>query len=517
MKSSYFLPRGVRLLLPLFLLTCNLSPQAFAQGGINPQGGPGETMRSLEQIEPRTPYSQENADSGDDMIGHTYLTEDITLKSETLVRGTLDLNGYGIYPDNSFSDDAALYGNTKIVVRNGEIRGFDVGIRIDAAAQVPAQLAVIENVTFTNIDVSGIQAAGSRAFDKILIRDCQFIGNVFSTAGIALLRVTTAVIDNCHFNAAPEHPEQFDSETSSSGDGIILGDNSLSHSRQVNVTVKNSSVNGAGSQGLEIDFYTNTDGHITIENCSFTDCRTAGVSNDFVFTPMTVIDSVAANNGGIGFFTNGPATFRGCTARNNGLDGFRGNGFTTYTNCVAQDNGDEGFQDNAGVLINNCESSFNKGDGYNVGVRSQIIDSKATWNIGTGFVVGSRSRISGCTASANGKSNSRTGNTANTSSDGASTGNDCMIIDSSFTDNRRAGLSVGGSNGLVDRVFIGANDESALRLNDDTITVKNSVINPQDNSDPEIVDFNGSAISGGDIAPIPTDGSSASHPGYNDN
>ena len=103
---------------------------AAAQGSLTPPGNPAPTMKTLDQVEARTPISALPFTINDP--GSYYLTADLTgsnaehgisIDSDDV---TLDLNGFtlrgvagsldGIYVVNSTPD----YGN--IIIRNGNVR-----------------------------------------------------------------------------------------------------------------------------------------------------------------------------------------------------------------------------------------------------------------------------------------------------------------------------------------------------------------------------------------------------------
>ena len=102
---------------------------AWAQGGLTPPGAPGPTMRTLAQVEPRTPIS--NANFTISSSGSYYLTTNlvcagvgITIDADNV---TLDLNGFAIIGRDSASTwgihtSSGYY--TNLVVRNGTITSF---------------------------------------------------------------------------------------------------------------------------------------------------------------------------------------------------------------------------------------------------------------------------------------------------------------------------------------------------------------------------------------------------------
>ena len=135
-----------RIVLVLLLLAFNPQPSTFAQGSLTPPGPPAPTMKTLAQIEPRTPVDAANTpgDGSDSFIisqpGSYFLTTNIvgavakygiTIATNNV---TLDLNGFtllgvpgssgGIYFSGSYSN---------ITVQNGTITGWGGdGVRSDS-------------------------------------------------------------------------------------------------------------------------------------------------------------------------------------------------------------------------------------------------------------------------------------------------------------------------------------------------------------------------------------------------
>ena len=115
-------------------------PRAAAQGSLSPPGAPGPMMKTLAQIEPRTPIT--NAPFTITQPGAYYLANNVTSATDGVTIRTngvvLDLMGFSITGDRSSSGDIGVYilGTNSapihdVVVRNGSIRNFGYGIRAD--------------------------------------------------------------------------------------------------------------------------------------------------------------------------------------------------------------------------------------------------------------------------------------------------------------------------------------------------------------------------------------------------
>src|SRR5688572_22881084 len=133
----------------VFLLAAG---QAFGQGNLNPPGPPGPTMKTLDQIEPRTPIS--SVPYAITSAGSYYLTGNLTNTTAT--------NGISIRADNVTLD---LGGFTLAGVGQ-----FFAGIALG-----PRQVNVtIMNGVIRNCGTQGIDASGVRGG---IVRDVHVIAN----------------------------------------------------------------------------------------------------------------------------------------------------------------------------------------------------------------------------------------------------------------------------------------------------------------------------------------------------
>jgi parallel beta-helix repeat protein len=172
-----------------FVSSFCILPSALGQGALTPPGAPAPTMKSLDQIEPRTPVDAIHT-PGDGLSefnislpGSYYLTTNIVGVNPK--RGiniaannvTLDLNGFamlgvagaldGIYANNTF---------TNVTIRNGRINGWASAFGIRCFAPY----TTIERLTVTG-NLNGVDCAASNS----VVRDCIVSGN--SKGGIFIV------------------------------------------------------------------------------------------------------------------------------------------------------------------------------------------------------------------------------------------------------------------------------------------------------------------------------------------
>lgn len=319
MKQKLTFAAGLILLPVLFL---------FGQGGsLTPPGAPAPTMKTLDQIEPRTPIS--SLPFTITASGSYYLTGPLTGAGGGIIiqtdEVTLDLMGFTL----SGGTGSGIYipgssGNlNNIVIRNGTVRDWTQGIDIPGARNSQLEsLRVFNNVTY------GIRVGSA------IISHCE----AFSNGGEGIRAGATSVVRDCisHDNGGPGITVNSDSTISNcvarqNGTGIIT-------------------LSGNTVSGCTANF--NTGGGIIVgEGCTVTGCT-------------------AKSNGADGIAADGGSTVSGCTSTAN-----TGDGIEVTTSCRVVDNTCQGngqaAADGAGI---HATSSRNRIDSNNVMGNDRGID-----------------------------------------------------------------------------------------------------------------------------------------------
>jgi len=222
----------------LALLTLNLQlSTAYAQGSLTPPGAPAPTMKSLDQIEPRTPISF--APFTISASGSYYLTTNVTVNSGSAIiisanNVTLDLSGFTISSTKPVANtfDSAILINvsvTNIFIQNGQISsgvtntangvvysgsGFGNGIHT---------LFTSYNERVKDVSVSGVLVDGiglSAGGYSTVVASCTV--NEAGNVGISADSVSDSTANNCGFQAiAATTAQNCCASSSGTGTGLI--------------------------------------------------------------------------------------------------------------------------------------------------------------------------------------------------------------------------------------------------------------------------------------------------------
>jgi hypothetical protein len=252
----------------LVLASLALPALALAQGSLTPPGAPAPSMKSLDQVEARTPIGTVGGGTATLVIsspGSYVLVGNVTVSSGngiviTTADVTLDLNGFTLT-----STAATANGNgvnipfliDNITIRNGHIRssttwdvgaftgrGFANGIYFTGTHN-----ALVEGITVTRVAQNGILLDND--FTNTTIRNCSvyLCGNIGLSA--SLVSDSSAAVCGSSGIKADNVVNSTGKNVAGSGDGIAAKDVSNSYGESTN---PNSGV------GIYADNVTNSSG-----------------------------------------------------------------------------------------------------------------------------------------------------------------------------------------------------------------------------------------------------------------
>ncbi|TVQ59517.1 MAG: right-handed parallel beta-helix repeat-containing protein [Phycisphaerales bacterium] len=325
-------------------LAVSLGAVAVA-GDLNPPAGPvAPTMKTLDQVEPRTPVQSLpgslNAFRVISEPGSYYLTGDVLGNGTrhgvqiTASNVTLDLNGFSIRNTGGTAERSGVHMpsfQTNVVIKNGNISGW-VGSGIDAQIDIGR----IERITASGNGQWGISNATAAAFSTHIV-SCE----AYSNGAGGIRGAATSVITDCVAR-------------SNSGPGIQAGAGSV-------ISGSTSTNNTSGGAGFVL-----ASGNAMIVNCS-----------------------ARSNNGG-GFVLNSGSMLHDSHATGNTGPGIHANNACVIVNNTSNSNvGSNGY----GILV---EGNDNRVDGNNVmlngavgvrlvGSRSLIVRNFARGNTGGNY------------------------------------------------------------------------------------------------------------------------------------
>jgi parallel beta-helix repeat protein len=403
----------------LLLSALNFQLSTFAQGSLTPPGAPAPTMKSLDQVEPRTIVNAVNT-PGDSLAlfkitnsGSYYLTGNVngvSSKSGIFISAdnvTLDLNGFAIVGVSGAGTGIYVFpGHANICIRNGAVANWP-------SSGVSA--ATTSNSRFEGLRISGNGFKGLFAGENCLVSDCAARGNIDD--GMTIGQGST--VRGCVASA-------------NGGVGISLAEG---------CTIKDSTASSNSLSGIT----TGTAG--SVSGCT---ARTNGLTGILVGGGSIVSQSTAEANAGDGFLATEGSTISSCIARGNG-----GSGINTYSACTIQNttalnNAGHGIYPSVNCSVIGCLAINNAGTAISSSSVNTIKDCTVSGNA-NGISVGSDCVISGCTATGTGTHGIVTGARAtitgctvsSSSSDGIYTSTDCTVTGCSASSNGGAGIAVG--------------------------------------------------------------------------
>ena len=334
-----------RLVLLVLVIPLALSSQIsnlLAQGSLTPLGAPAPTMKTLAQIEPRTPIS--SLPFTITAAGAYYLTTNLTGVSGT--NGitiaandvALDLKGFSLVAVPGAIDGILVSGNrTNLWIGNGTVRGWGLD-GIDALNS--------QSSRFTDLTIVGSGNTGFRPGSTSFVTRCTSLANA---------QEGFLAFDHCYVSQCAAR--------NNGAAGIVAGNDCRITDCQAQ--------------------FNNSDGIAAGSGCSISGCTSANNANAGINTgPGCSISHCAAANNNNGIVAGADSSISVCTALANLNFGISLSSNSVATACAASGN------DNFGISI----------EGANSTAKACVASSNAANGI---VLYGRYSTVEGCTASGN--------------------------------------------------------------------------------------------------------------------
>lgn len=362
-----------KLIAALLLLSAfSLQPSVLlAQGSLTPPGPPAPTMKTLAQIEPRTPIAALPYTIS--LPGSYYVVTNlsgvagqngITVAASHV---TLDLNGFDLVGvPGSLAGIGAPGTVANVTIRHGTVRGWgDGGVKTFSGEHVHLdRVRAIQN-TGTGLGV------GSGSVTDCLARSNTVHG--IAQTGSGLVRGCVAQ-DNGGDGISNTGPVRDCDAQNNGGRGILSG---------ASVLDSNAGYNGLHGIAVELGGL--------VRGCTARFNSQGGISGD---QGSQIQDCAAYNNSATGIAATAKSTVRDCTLfANNGPGIVAGVGSTVRGNTVRQNSGDGIIVPNdCHVLENHCTQNGGAGirvtiAGNRIEANNLVINQQGIWLQGSANVV----------------------------------------------------------------------------------------------------------------------------------
>ena len=346
MKTKRFVSFATALLLSAF----SFQLSAYSQGSLTPPGAPAPTMKSLDQIEPRTPISSVPITITNP--GSYYLTSNltvvgfngngITINADDV---TFDLSGFVITGDGSANNSGVqvIVPHHDICVRNGTIRNIGAGAGVYAPK---ASNCRFEQLALYANGEDGITAGPAT----------RVIGCVAQNNGVIGINLGDGSV-------AKDCVSQLNGIGIATGNACVVTDCSVVSNNFGGITCRS----GNRLQGCTVAYNTNFPGITVTDGASIVNCSVYGNVNGGITggTGCIISDCSAVNNRfGPGISCGPGSIVQGCAAALNGLDGISASN-SLVRDCSAWENFANGI-DAAASTVSGCDAQNNIQDGISV-------------------------------------------------------------------------------------------------------------------------------------------------------
>jgi parallel beta-helix repeat protein len=360
----------------------------LAQGSLTPPGAPAPTMKTLAQIEPRTPIS--TLPFNIKQPGSYYLTTNLMANPGGITIWTngvtLDLMGFELSGEGGSSTGIGLLANVdNICIRNGSVSGwlYD-GINLATATNCLVQdLRLSRNgghglVVGDACEVIRCAVSMNRGDGIVGGFGCSILNSTTYTNGTNGIRIrASGVVRNC----------------------VTLRNGRSGLIAEWNSTVSDCSAGYNGWRGIHIG----SGG--TVSGCSSYANKSHGITDDtgtLGIPGLSVANCSATYNEGDGIYLINGSAVKNCLAKGNKGDGIETVYGSTITDCSGNDNQGSGIKVEAQGIIDRCAASGNSTNGIEVAKQSAITGCTVRANHLHGiYASGNGNRIDGNTVSDN--------------------------------------------------------------------------------------------------------------------
>ena len=353
----------------LMLGLAALAGSACGQGSLTPPDAPGPTMKSLEEMQPRTlivslPATLANPGSyfiETNLVCTSDNTDGITITANNV---TIDLCGFTISRTGSGTGYGILQSTSigTLTVRNGTVKGWTTGIR-----------ALGQRNQFQNIVVEN-NVAGLWTGSSAVLSGCGAFGNVGDTAGYGLYAGDGSTITRCTAS----------SNRATGGSASCYGIRGGAGA----VITECVALGNRPSAGLSCGIYAGAGS--TIRRCASTE-NDSGIDAE---GGSSISDCFATRNYTVGVTASEACNVSGSLIALNGTIGLNGSSGCLVDRCLVSSNGSQGIMVGIGSSVKDCDVADNGLTGIDAGSDCHLLRNHCVGNNGSAiYVNGQGTRI----------------------------------------------------------------------------------------------------------------------------